>query len=196
MMEERKEKNLLGTETRADSPPSSALESESKVDNANLGLRKSIGANIREWRRKTSVSQSLLAKRASLTQAQLSDIENGKASLPGLNSLVNLAGGMGVSPGSLLNAVDLDIRNILIPSEVKGEYLNFIIIGSDPDDNLFAAPEISYKAHTISKAGKVFGTAIYGKYDKSRIVVLERSKIVRAPSGTNIYTSQPSKSFI
>ena len=53
-------------------------------------LRSDVGHRLREWRLRRQLSQAEVARRAGITQASLSNYENGKRDLP-LPALVHVA---------------------------------------------------------------------------------------------------------
>ena len=69
-------------------------------------LRTNVGRRIREWRLRRELSQAEVARRASITQASLSNYENGKRDLP-LSTLLGVAGALNVSLGDLLDLPDM-----------------------------------------------------------------------------------------
>ncbi|MEX2445987.1 MAG: helix-turn-helix transcriptional regulator [Dehalococcoidia bacterium] len=69
-------------------------------------LRADVGHRIREWRLRRELSQAEVAKRSGITQASLSNYENGKRDLP-LSTLVGVAGALNVSIGELLDMPDV-----------------------------------------------------------------------------------------
>ena len=71
-------------------------------------IRTAVGKRIREWRLKRELSQAEVAREASITQASLSNYENGKRDLP-LSTLVGVAGALNVSLGDLLDLPDMII---------------------------------------------------------------------------------------
>jgi transcriptional regulator with XRE-family HTH domain len=71
-------------------------------------IRSAVGRRIREWRLKRELSQADVARQAGITQASLSNYENGKRDLP-LSTLVGVAGALNVSLGDLLDLPDMII---------------------------------------------------------------------------------------
>ena len=71
-------------------------------------MRSAVGRRIREWRLKRELSQADVARQAGITQASLSNYENGKRDLP-LSTLVGVAGALNVSLGDLLDLPDMII---------------------------------------------------------------------------------------
>jgi HTH-type transcriptional regulator, competence development regulator len=65
-------------------------------------LRNDVGERIREWRLRREMSQAEVARRAGITQASLSNYENGKRDMP-LSTLVGVASALNVSIGDLLD---------------------------------------------------------------------------------------------
>lgn len=71
-------------------------------------IRTAVGQRIRVWRLKRELSQAEVAREAGITQASLSNYENGKRDLP-LSTLVGVAGALNVSLGDLLDLPDMII---------------------------------------------------------------------------------------
>ena len=74
-------------------------ESSTRVD---------VGQRIREWRLRRELSQAEVARLAGITQASLSNYENGKRDLP-LTTLLGVARALNVSVGDLLDLPDVII---------------------------------------------------------------------------------------
>ena len=68
--------------------------------------RSAVGARIREWRLRREFSQAEVACLAGITQASLSNYENGKRDLP-LTTLLGVARALNVSVGDLLDLPDV-----------------------------------------------------------------------------------------
>jgi transcriptional regulator with XRE-family HTH domain len=68
--------------------------------------RRAIGQRIREWRLKRELSQAEVARHAGITQASLSNYENGKRDLP-LSTLLGVTAALNVSLGDLLDMPDV-----------------------------------------------------------------------------------------
>lgn len=68
--------------------------------------RSDVGQRIREWRLRRELSQSEVARLAGITQASLSNYENGKRDLP-LSTLLGVAQALNVSVGDLLDLPDV-----------------------------------------------------------------------------------------
>jgi transcriptional regulator with XRE-family HTH domain len=64
-----------------------------------------LGANIAGARRRADLSQEELGVRASLHRTEISQLEPGLR-VARIDTLVKLAGGLGVDPGSLLAGID------------------------------------------------------------------------------------------
>lgn len=64
--------------------------------------RRAVGGRIREWRMERELSQAEVARHAGITQASLSNYENGKRDLP-LSTLLGVASALNVSLGDLLD---------------------------------------------------------------------------------------------
>jgi HTH-type transcriptional regulator, competence development regulator len=69
-------------------------------------LRSDVGSRIREWRLRRELSQAEVARHAGITQASLSNYENGKRDLP-LSTLVGVASALNVSIGELLDLPEM-----------------------------------------------------------------------------------------
>ena len=67
-----------------------------------------VGQRIREWRGRRELSQFEVARTAGITQASLSNYENGKRDLP-LSTLLSLSRSLNVSVGDLLDLPDVII---------------------------------------------------------------------------------------
>ena len=70
--------------------------------------RSDVGQRIREWRLRRELSQAEVARLAGITQASLSNYENGKRDLP-LTTLLGVARALNVSVGDLLDLPDVII---------------------------------------------------------------------------------------
>lgn len=70
--------------------------------------RSDVGFRIREWRLRRELSQAEVARLAGITQASLSNYENGKRDLP-LTTLLGVARALNVSVGDLLDLPDVII---------------------------------------------------------------------------------------
>ena len=75
-------------------------------DRTRATLRTDVGAKIREWRLRRELSQADVARRAGITQASLSNYENGKRDMP-LSTLIGVAAALNVSLGDLLELPDV-----------------------------------------------------------------------------------------
>ncbi|MEX2229261.1 MAG: helix-turn-helix transcriptional regulator [Dehalococcoidia bacterium] len=71
-----------------------------------LPQRRAIGQRIREWRLKRELSQAEVSRLAGITQASLSNYENGKRDLP-LSTLLGVTAALNVSLGDLLDLPDV-----------------------------------------------------------------------------------------
>ena len=69
-------------------------------------LRQDVGVRIREWRLRRELSQAEVARKAGITQASLSNYENGKRDMP-LSTLVGVAAALNVSIGDLLDLPEM-----------------------------------------------------------------------------------------
>ncbi len=94
--------------------PVISVQSREEVD-----LRANVGRRIREWRLRRELSQAEVARRAGITQASLSNYENGKRDLP-LSTLIGVAGALNVSIGELLDLPDMIVvRDSLLGRAVE-----------------------------------------------------------------------------
>lgn len=69
-------------------------------------LRADVGVKIREWRLRRELSQAYVARCAGITQASLSNYENGKRDMP-LSTLMGVASALNVPLGDLLELPDV-----------------------------------------------------------------------------------------
>ena len=75
-------------------------------DSTRTALRSDLGVKIREWRLRRELSQADIARRAGITQASLSNYENGKRDMP-LSTLMGVASALNVSLGDLLEVPEV-----------------------------------------------------------------------------------------
>ncbi len=68
--------------------------------------RSVVGQRIREWRRKRSLSQSDLARSAGITQASLSNYENGKRDMT-LSTVLGVVAALDVALGDVVDCSDV-----------------------------------------------------------------------------------------
>jgi transcriptional regulator with XRE-family HTH domain len=68
--------------------------------------RKAVGQRIREWRLRRELSQADVARSAGITQASLSNYENGKRDMP-LSTLLGLTSALNVGLGEVLDVPDV-----------------------------------------------------------------------------------------
>jgi transcriptional regulator with XRE-family HTH domain len=81
--------------------------------------RRAVGQRIREWRLKREMSQAEVARQAGITQASLSNYENGKRDLP-LSTLLGVTSALSVSLGDLLDMPEvIVIRDSLLGRAVE-----------------------------------------------------------------------------
>ena len=64
--------------------------------------RRAVGQRIREWRLRRELSQAEVARTAGITQASLSNYENGKRDVP-LSTLLGVTRALNVSLGDVLD---------------------------------------------------------------------------------------------
>lgn len=88
-------------------------------DQTRTALRSDVGLKIREWRLRRELSQADVARRAGITQASLSNYENGKRDMP-LSTLMGVASALNVSLGDLLELPDvIVVRDSLLGRAVE-----------------------------------------------------------------------------
>ncbi|TAJ21379.1 MAG: XRE family transcriptional regulator [Dehalococcoidia bacterium] len=88
-------------------------------DQTRTALRSDVGVKIREWRLRRELSQADVARRAGITQASLSNYENGKRDMP-LSTLMGVASALNVSLGDLLELPDvIVVRDSLLGRAVE-----------------------------------------------------------------------------
>ncbi len=68
--------------------------------------RRAVGQRIREWRLRRELSQADVARSAGITQASLSNYENGKRDMP-LSTLLGVTGAVNVSLGDVLDVPEV-----------------------------------------------------------------------------------------
>jgi len=82
-------------------------------------MRSDIGQRIRGWRLRREMSQADVARHAGITQASLSNYENGKRDMP-LSTLIGVAGALNVSLGDLLDLPEvIVVRDSLLGRAVE-----------------------------------------------------------------------------
>lgn len=82
-------------------------------------MRSDIGQRIRDWRLRREMSQADVARHAGITQASLSNYENGKRDMP-LSTLIGVAGALNVSLGDLLDLPEvIVVRDSLLGRAVE-----------------------------------------------------------------------------
>ncbi|MDA1010478.1 MAG: helix-turn-helix transcriptional regulator [Chloroflexi bacterium] len=82
-------------------------------------LRNEVGQRIREWRLRREMSQSDVARQTGITQASLSNYENGKRDMP-LYTLLGVSASLNVSLGDLLDLPDvIVVRDSLLGRAVE-----------------------------------------------------------------------------
>jgi transcriptional regulator with XRE-family HTH domain len=74
------------------------------ADRQNEGVAERFGDNLRRIRRREGLSQEELAARASLHRTEIGKLENTER-LPRIDTLVQLAGAMAITPGELLDGI-------------------------------------------------------------------------------------------
>jgi transcriptional regulator with XRE-family HTH domain len=81
-------------------------------------MRSEIGQRMREWRLRREMSQAEVARLAGITQASLSNYENGKRDMP--LSTLGVSAGLNVSLGDLLDLPDvIVVRDSLLGRAVE-----------------------------------------------------------------------------
>lgn len=89
------------------------------VEMEHKALRSEVGQRIREWRLRREMSQAEVARIAGITQASLSNYENGKRDMP-LSTLLGVSAALNVSVGDLLDLPDVIIvRDSLLGRAVE-----------------------------------------------------------------------------
>ncbi|MDA0351348.1 MAG: helix-turn-helix transcriptional regulator [Chloroflexi bacterium] len=68
--------------------------------------RRAVGQRIREWRLRRELSQADVARSAGITQASLSNYENGKRDMP-LSTFLGVTGALNVSLGDVLDVPEV-----------------------------------------------------------------------------------------
>jgi transcriptional regulator with XRE-family HTH domain len=82
-------------------------------------IRAEVGQRIREWRLRREMSQADVARQTGITQASLSNYENGKRDMP-LSTLLGVAASLNVSVGDLLDLPDvIVVRDSLLGRAVE-----------------------------------------------------------------------------
>ncbi len=82
-------------------------------------LRSEVGHRIREWRLRREMSQADVARQTGITQASLSNYENGKRDMP-LSTLLGVAASLNVSLGDLRDLPDvIVVRDSLLGRAVE-----------------------------------------------------------------------------
>ena len=77
-----------------------------ELDSEVRSQREAVGQRIREWRRRRSLSQAYVANYAGITQASLSNYENGKRDLP-LSTLLSVTGALNVTLAEVLDVPEI-----------------------------------------------------------------------------------------
>lgn len=91
----------------------------SAVEVGHQALRTDVGQRIREWRLRREMSQADVARQTGITQASLSNYENGKRDMP-LSTLLGVAASLNVSLGDLLDLPDvIVVRDSLLGRAVE-----------------------------------------------------------------------------
>lgn len=89
------------------------------MESAQGELRADVGRRMREWRLRREMSQAEVARHAGITQASLSNYENGKRDMP-LSTLLGVASALNVSVGDLLDLPDvIVVRDSLLGRAVE-----------------------------------------------------------------------------
>lgn len=76
---------------------------------------KRFAENLSRYRKKSGLSQEALAQRAEIHRTQAGELLRGNQ-LPRLDTLIKLAGALGVSPGDLIEGISWE------PTEVTGQF--------------------------------------------------------------------------
>lgn len=89
------------------------------LDIEQRAMRSEVGQRIRDWRQRREMSQAEVARVAGITQASLSNYENGKRDLP-LSTLLGVSAALNVSLGDLLDLPDvIVVRDSLLGRAVE-----------------------------------------------------------------------------
>lgn len=81
--------------------------------------RVEVGQRVRQWRLRREMSQADVARLTGITQASLSNYENGKRDMP-LSTLLGVAGALNVSLGDLLDLPEvIVVRDSLLGRAVE-----------------------------------------------------------------------------
>jgi len=89
------------------------------VEAEQRATRVSVGHRVREWRLRREMSQADVARLTGITQASLSNYENGKRDMP-LSTLLGVAGALNVSLGDLLDLPEvIVVRDSLLGRAVE-----------------------------------------------------------------------------
>lgn len=100
-------------------PPAEMDDMTTTTDGTRREMRSDIGQRIREWRLRREMSQADVARHAGITQASLSNYENGKRDMP-LSTLIGVAGALNVSLGDLLDLPEvIVVRDSLLGRAVE-----------------------------------------------------------------------------
>lgn len=95
------------------------LVTMSTINSDQATIRTEVGQRIREWRLRREMSQADVARQTGITQASLSNYENGKRDMP-LSTLLGVAASLNVSLGDLLDMPDvIVVRDSLLGRAVE-----------------------------------------------------------------------------
>ncbi len=95
-------------------------------------LRNEIGQRIREWRLRRELSQAEVARGAGITQASLSNYENGKRDMP-LMTLFGVAASLNVSLGDLLESSEVIVVRDSILGRAVEQLRDRVLVGGETD---------------------------------------------------------------
>lgn len=70
-----------------------------------MSFAEQVGRNVAHYRRKANISQEELGARSSLHRTAVGQLERGER-IPRADTLVKLAGSLGVTPGDLLDGLE------------------------------------------------------------------------------------------
>lgn len=89
------------------------------VEATERATRVEVGQRVREWRLRREMSQADVARLTGITQASLSNYENGKRDMP-LSTLLGVAAALNVSLGDLLDLPEvIVVRDSLLGRAVE-----------------------------------------------------------------------------
>ncbi|ABR48345.1 transcriptional regulator, XRE family [Alkaliphilus metalliredigens QYMF] len=93
-------------------------------------IHKTLGKNIRNYRKEKNLTSVEFAKHINISTGQLSNVENGNHEVFRLGLLDRITNSLGVSLGELLQTNSIDIRSLYIEEAVKK-----VLIKEMPNDS-------------------------------------------------------------